>query len=115
MIKQGEIYLVNFGKKYNSEIGKIRPAVILQNNFLNRTVESKLYRQVLVIPLSTVQIEDDFRMKIIARDRLEKDSFIISNWVCTLDFENILVEKGGLTKLNSSELEDLKKRFCSLI
>ena len=34
MIEQGEVYLVDFAKKYNSEFGKVRPAVILQNNFL---------------------------------------------------------------------------------
>ena len=33
MIKQGEVYLVNFGHKYNSELDKIRPAVVIQNNF----------------------------------------------------------------------------------
>ena len=43
MIKQGEIYLVDFAKKYNSEFGKIRPAVILQNDFLNRSLEETLY------------------------------------------------------------------------
>ena len=115
MIRQGEIYLVNFGKKYNSEIGKIRPAVIIQNNFFNRTVDRNLYKQVLVVPLSSIGVENDFRLKIKARDRLEKDSFIISNWICTLDFEHILVDRGVITKLDSSELEELKRMICDLI
>ncbi len=40
MIQQGEVYLVDFAKKYNSEFGKVRPAVILQNNFLNRVLSN---------------------------------------------------------------------------
>ena len=114
-MKQGDIYLVNFGKKYNSEIGKIRPAVIVQNNYLNQTLEKKIHRQVLVIPLSTVEIEDDFRMKIELRDKLEKDSYIIANWICMVDIDNILLDKGLITKLNEEELVELKKRICNLL
>ena len=31
-MKRAEVYLVNFGKKYNSEFGKVRPALIIQND-----------------------------------------------------------------------------------
>ena len=36
-MRRDDIYLVNFGKKYNSEFGKIRPAMIVQND-----IEKKL-------------------------------------------------------------------------
>jgi len=114
-IAQGEIYLVDFGVKYNSELGKIRPAVVVQNNFFNKTIEDKIYKQVLVAPLSTVVIEDDFRIKIEPRDRLEKRSYIISNWLCTLDIEHILTDRGLITQLNEDEFSKLKKAVCSLI
>jgi len=56
MIEQGDVYLVDFAKKYNSEFGKVRPAVILQNNFLNRSLEISKFQSVLVVPLSTQDI-----------------------------------------------------------
>ena len=115
MIKQGEIYLANFGNRYNSEIGKIRPAVVMQNNFFNKAIKSNVYKQVLVAPLSTLPIEDDYRIFIKARDRLQKDSYIIINWLCTLDLEHILIDKGLIAKLSSSEFELLKQRVCNLI
>jgi len=114
-MKQGDIYLVKFGKKYNSEIGKIRPAVVIQNNFLNLTLEKKIYKQVLVAPLSSVEIEDDFRMKIELRDKLEKDSYIITNWICMVDIDNILLDKGLIAKLNEEEIKELKEKICNLM
>jgi len=62
MIEQGEIYLVHFAKKYNSEFGKIRPAVILQNNFFNRALEDTHYQSVLVVPLSTKDEQTDYKI-----------------------------------------------------
>ena len=115
MIYQGDIYLVNFGKKYNSELGKIRPAVIMQNNFFNRALKNKIYQQVLVVPLSTLPIEDDYRIAIKARDNLKKDNYIIANWICTLDYEHILIDKGLITKLKEDEFKLLKNRVCSVI
>jgi len=115
MIKQGEVYLVNFGHKYNSELGKIRPAVVIQNNFFNKSIENNFYKQVLVAPFTTKKIEDDYKIKIFKRDNLEKDSYIITNWLCTLDYENILIEKGLITVLTEKELNQVKKAICNLI
>ncbi len=115
MIKQGEIYLVDFGQKYNSEIGKVRPAVVMQNNFFNKAVKSNVYKQVLVVPLSTLPIQDDYRIFLKARDNLKKDSYMIANWICTLDFEHILVDRGLIAKLDEDEFELLKQRVCALM
>jgi len=115
LIKQGEIYLVDFGKRYKSEIGKIRPAVIMQNNFLNRVIKKKIYKQVLVVPVSTSEVEDDFRLFLPKRDRLQKDSFIVSNWICTVDIEHVQVQKGVIARLSSTEIEKLKEKICNII
>ncbi len=115
MIRQGEIYLANFGQKYNSELGKIRPAVVMQKNFFNYAIESNVYKQVLVVPLSTLPIEDDYRILLKKRDNLHKDSYMIANWLCTLDLEHILVEKGLLTRLTEEEFNNLKARVCDLM
>ncbi len=115
MIKQGEIYLIDFAKKYNSEFGKIRPAVILQNDFLNRSLSISKFQSVLVVPLSTQDIQTEYKIEITPRDNLKEKSFIVANWLCTLDVKRIQIDKGLITQLNKAELEALKSKVCSLI
>ncbi len=115
MIQQGEVYLVNFAKKYNSEFGKIRPAVVLQNNFLNRSLSISKFQSVLVVPLSTQDIQTEYRVELPPRDNLKEKSYIVANWLCTLDFKRIQIEKGLITKLDDNELSNLKSKICSLI
>jgi len=115
MIEQGEVYLVDFAKKYNSEFGKVRPAVILQNNFLNRSLEDNLYQSVLVVPLSTQDMQTEYKIEIAPRDNLKEKSFIVANWLCTLDFKRVQLEKGIIAKLSFDEIQQLKSRICDLI
>ena len=115
MIEQGEIYLVDFAKKYNSEFGKVRPAVVLQNNFLNRALEVSKYQSVLVVPLSTQDIQTEYKIEVTPRDSLKEKSFIVANWLCTLDLKRIQISKGVIAKLSSDELQKLKAKICDLI
>ncbi len=115
MIKQGEIYLVDFAKKYHSEFGKVRPAVILQNDFLNRANSEQIYHSILVAPLSTVEATDDYKMFIEARGALRSDSYIVANWICTLDIRRVDLDQGCLTTLTSEELSILKSKVCDLM
>ena len=115
MIEQGEVYLVDFAKKYNSEFGKVRPAVILQNNFLNRSLQVSKYQSVLVVPLSTQDIQTEYKIEIAPRDNLKEKSCIVANWLCTLDINRIELDKGIITKLDSNELQQLKSKICDLI
>jgi mRNA interferase MazF len=114
MIKQGDIYLVDFAKKYNSEFAKIRPAVILQNNFLNRALSLSKFQSVIVIPLSTQDIITEYKIEIRPRDNLKERSFIIANWLCTLDLQRIQIDRGIITQLNDDELNKLKSKICDL-
>jgi len=115
MIKQGEIYLVDFAKKYNSEFGKIRPAVILQHNFLNKAIQESIYQSVLVVPLSTQDIQTEYKIELSPRDKLKERSFIVANWICSLDFKRVQLDKGVITKLLDTEFETLKSKICSLM
>ncbi len=115
MIHQGEIYLVDFAKKYNSEFGKVRPAVILQNDFLNRANSESIYQSVLVVPLTTQATEDDYKMPLEAREKLKENSWVVANWICTLDVNRVQKDKGCLTTLTQDELAILKQKVCSLI
>jgi hypothetical protein len=50
MLRRGGVYLVDFGQRYQSNIGKIRPAVILSAQGYLDIVDQLQYQSVLVIP-----------------------------------------------------------------
>ena len=106
-MKRGEIYLINFGKKYNSEFGKIRPALIIQNNIANRNIDKVEFKGVTVIPITTNLCGGNLRVKIQSRENLLQDSEICINELCTLDLSRIDLDK-KLTTLNSEELEEVR-------
>lgn len=80
MIRRGEIYLVNFGKQYNSEFGKVRPALIIQNNLANRVLDKVHFKGVTVVPLTTNLVGGRLRVQILARDHLKQTvKFALTN------------------------------------
>lgn len=105
-MKRGEIYLVNFGKKYNSEFGKIRPALIIQNDIANRNIDKVAFKGVSVIPLTTNLSGGNLRLTINKRDNLETISEICINELCTLDLSRIDMTI-LLTKLTLEEQKEV--------
>ena len=108
-MKRGEIYLVNFGKKYNSEFGKIRPALIVQNDIANRNIEKVAYKGVTMIPLTTNIRGGDIRVYIAKRDALKKESEVCINEICTLDKSRIVSE--CLTVMTASEMAEVDSKL----
>ncbi len=106
-IKRGEVHLVDFGKKYQSELGKVRPAMVLQSNHVNDNLDIAPFKSVLVVPLTTDIKGGRFRFKVEARDKLEKESELIINWMCTVDLKRVVSAK-PLTLLTPNELAELK-------
>jgi len=109
-MKRGEIYLVDFGKKYQSELGKIRPAMVLQSNYVNDNLDVAPFKSVLVIPLTSDIKGGRFRLEITAREKLEKRSELVVNWMCTVDLKRVVSEE-PLTMLTKDELHELKKKL----
>ena len=109
-MKRGEIYLVNFGKKYNSEFGKIRPALIVQNDVANRNIDKVQFKGVTVIPISTNICGGDLRVKLNKRDKLQKTSEICINEICTLDISRIKLDV-VLTSLNIDEIKEMELKL----
>jgi len=105
-MKRAEIYLVNFGKKYNSEFGKVRPALIIQNDVANRNIDRVDFKGVTVIPMSTSLFGGDLRVQVQKRDKLEQVSEICINELCTLDMSRIYLDN-LLTILTDEELEEV--------
>jgi mRNA interferase MazF len=109
-MKQGEIYLVNFGKKYNSEFGKVRPALIIQNDIANRNIDKVVFKGVTVLPLTTNLCGGDIRVEVKAKDKLEVCSEVCINEVCTLDLSRIFLDK-KLTVLSDTQLKEVKEKL----
>ncbi len=105
-MRRGDVYLVNFGKKYNSEFAKIRPALIVQNNIANRNIDKVDFKAVTVMPLTSIISGGNLRVAIKSRDKLEKDSDICINELCTLDLSRIQLNN-LLTLLTPSEQEEV--------
>ena len=109
-MKRAEVYLVNFGKKYNSEFGKIRPALIIQNDVANRNIDRVDFKGVTVIPMSTNLFGGDLRVRVQKRDKLEQASELCVNELCTLDMSRIYLDN-LLTVLSDEELEELELKL----
>ena len=70
--KRGDIVLVNFNpQKKPEEVAKVRPAIIISDTELNLVLDL-----VTVVAMSTNLIDDaePLRIRIVKRERLEKDS-----------------------------------------
>ena len=111
-MKRGEIYLVNFGKKYNSEFGKVRPALIIQNDIANRVIDRVVFKGVTLLPLTTQLSGGDLRVRIQARDDLQKTSDICINEICTLDLSRIDLSN-RLTILSPQEMQEVSRKLIS--
>ena len=109
-MRRGEIYLVNFGKKYNSEFGKIRPALIIQNDIANRNIDKVDFKGVTVLPLTTRISGGNLRVTLEKRDNLQQNSEICINELCTLDISRIELDN-LLTILNDNELKEVEQKL----
>lgn len=93
-VNRGDILLVNFEPVRGSEQGRVRPAVVIQNNILNRY--SPL---TIVAPLTSkiYDIEYLTNVSILKGDScLDKDSTILLNQIRTIDKRRIIKKLGFL-------------------
>ncbi len=86
-------------------MGKVRPVVVFQNNELNHSE----YPTTIIIPMSTFLIDDaqPIRMRIGARDDLEKDSDIVVTQIRAIDNERFIKKLASLSADEMSLLKEL--------
>ncbi len=113
-IKKGEIYLANLGNIKKEDIGKIRPVLIFQNNLLNRMLRETTFSDVIVIPLSSQIVKNDFSYTINKRDKLQKDSTILCNAIKMINAKRLKIDKGYLTKLDKNEISIIENILYKL-
>lgn len=94
IIKRGDILLVNFEPVKGSEQGRIRPALVVQNNILNQF--SPL---TIVAPITSKNYEKEYptNVEILKEESgLKLDSTILLNQIRTIDKSRI---KSKLSRL----------------
>jgi mRNA interferase MazF len=110
-MKRGEIWVGNLNPNRGAEIGKVRPVLIIQEDYLT---EAGL-PTVVVLPLTT-QIRPGLqrlRILIPARDRLQQEGQIMVDQPRTLDRNRF--GDGPLTCLTSEELAQVNQALQVLL
>jgi len=93
-LRRGDILLVNFEPVKGSEQGRIRPAIIIQNNLLN-----KFSPLTIVAPITSKVYEKEYPTNVLVRKEdsvLNIDSTILLNQMRTIDRRRIIKRIGIL-------------------
>ena len=106
-MRRGEVWLGNLNPNRGQEIGKIRPVVILQADFLLAAGEPT----VIVLPLTTQvrKSKEPLHVTIPVRDRLRETCQVMPEQPRTLDRKRLL--DGPLTRLTRDEMSAVERSF----
>ena len=106
-MRRGEIWIGNLNPNRGSEVGKVRPVLILQADFLTEQGEPT----VVVLPLTTQvrKSKEPLHVTIAARDRLAQDCQVMPEQPRTLDRKRLA--DGPLTRLTREEMSAVEKSF----
>ena len=99
-LEHGAVWLADLNPRRGTEPGKTRPVLIIQNQALLDAG----HPSTLVIPLTTRLIEDaaPLRLRLSARDRLERDSDLLIDQIRAIDNQRLVT--GPLTLLSAEEM-----------
>jgi mRNA interferase MazF len=106
-MRRGEIWVGNFNPIRGNEVGKIRPVLILQADFLIEQGEPT----VIVLPLTTQvrKSKEPLHVTIAARDRLRQACQVMPEQPRTLDRTRLA--QGPLTRLTPQEMNAVEASF----
>ena len=108
---RGGVYLANLNPTKGSEPGKVRPVLVLQNNWLNELH----HPTVIVLPLSTTLIDDadPLRFRLPSRDRLQKNSDVLCDQIRALDIRRITSD--CLMLLTPNEMQQIEQNLQQVL
>ncbi len=95
MIKRGDLVLVDLEPIVGSEQGKVRPAVVIQND-----VGNEYSPTTIIAPITSKVFSKEFstNVELFKEDsRLEKDSTILLNQIRTIDKLRIIKKMSSLS------------------
>lgn len=111
MMRRGEIWVARLNPNKGSEMGKMRPVLIFQDD----QVLSSGLLTVLSIPLTT-RFRPSFaplRVRVPARDRLLRDCFVAIEQIRALDRSRF--SEGPLTILRQEEMAEVEKSLKAVL
>jgi mRNA interferase MazF len=106
-IKRGHVYVVDFNPRVRTKPGKLRPAVVVQSNFVNEAG----YPSTIVIPATSKVLDDAgiLRMRLRKGDGgVDRDSDLLLGQLIAVANESFLDEIGVLP---GNLLEEVEKRL----
>jgi mRNA interferase MazF len=106
-VLRGEIYLAYLYPKKGNEVGKLRPVLIYQSDFLNEVN----HPTTTILPLSTTTIDDAYPLRfcVSKRDKLQSDSDILIDQIRTID--NSRIKSDVIAKLTLTELLEVDEQI----
>lgn len=106
-MRRGEIWVGNLNPNRGTEVGKIRPVLILQADFLIEQGEPTI----IVLPLTTQvrKSKEPLHVTVPARDRLLQTCQVMPEQPRTLDRTRLA--DGPLTKLSPEEMRAVEASF----
>jgi mRNA interferase MazF len=110
-MRRGEVWVANLNPSRGSEIGKVRPVVIMQADELIAAQCPML----VVLPLST-RIHPGlrrFRVTLPARERLLMDSQVVVDQPRSLDRRRL--GEGPLTRLSDTEMAAVEQSLMGVL
>ena len=110
-IRRGQVWIANLNPNRGREVGKIRPVLIVQGDWLSAAQQ----RTVVVLPLTSRVRPDAEPLRVIirARGELHMDSQVIVDQPRTLDRERL--GNGPLTELSDSEMTDVERSLLAVL
>ncbi len=110
-MRRGEIWVGSLNPNRGAEVGKTRPVLIVQADFLIAQGEPT----VIVLPLTTQlrKAKEPLHVTIRARDDLRKDCQVMPEQPRTLDRRRLT--QGPLTRLRPEEMEAVEKSLLAVM
>jgi mRNA interferase MazF len=110
-MKRGEIWVGNLNPNRGAEVGKIRPVLIMQADFLIDQGEPTI----IVLPLTTRvrASKQPLHVTIPARDRLLQTCQVMPEQPRTLDRNRL--GDGPLTRVTSEEMKAVEKSLMAVL
>lgn len=110
-MRRGEIWVANLNPTRGAEVGKIRPVIVLQADWLTDAGS----HTVLVVPLTTRNWESQeaLRVMIAARDRLGENCYTVTEKIRALD--RFRFGTGPLAVATEQEMARLEEKLQGVL
>jgi mRNA interferase MazF len=110
--RQGDIYWVRFGRSVDSGPSGMRPAVIIQNDMLNKSKIRTTVVALLTSKLKLARIPGNIRLnKGVAN--LPKPSVVVVSQIATVDKSRLLEKIGTLSEEKLTQVIDGSRQVIS--